>query len=210
MVRIFCNIIFVILLFPFCHKTKSIKMEKEYIQLKEIIYNYYPQNIFFGDPKYFDSIQFEKLQLICETPQKEPEYESFKNSLKVIFVDKYINDFSLLHDNHPSFSTRIAYQKEGDVIKYLVINVSLIAKRYFIYASEVNTLTGVTDPIFSSTDQQVKSMEKIVEDKIKIYFPEYEPLPNTLAFMKVPLVSTGKRELNNATIFDCLFSDHIW
>jgi hypothetical protein len=98
------------------------------------------------------------------------------------------------------------------LIREIMVNVSIIAPVYAIYISEKKYFNKryslpeiFFDPINNEYSEYYKTIEKIIDEIFN-----YHKIPSLLLNKTVPDVAVGNSFINESTIFNCLFTDHIW
>ncbi len=224
--------LFILLTFSSCEKNKmENKMEnKKYSILLDSIYKYYPKDIEPGSKKYFSSKEHMNLISVCEQQAGKEAFELLVENTQKVLKNLRVDNSSYVELTQPCFRMRVnTYTKDKYNFVDIVVNISLLVKQYSFYKASyhrkiVNQNFGdlqyledlqshqksaqITFDDFSPEEQEILNT---ISQHIKKRFPAYEETPKILVQAKIPELAhpaTGIK--GQGTIFDFIFTDHIW
>ncbi len=210
-------ILIILLLTSFSCKIPSSMNTDDYTQLLAVIHNYYPKNLFPGDDEYMSSPEYNRLVEICnKNIDNKKKLLLLKELQDTFHNENKIEDCSHLASTEPCFRFRIHSDTQENAYSDLVINISILTNKYIMYKILYKRVDfprkGIEHTIsFTNFSEDEKISIGKIEKKIRKIFPDYETMSELLLNKKIPDISPLSGGLpGEATVFDCLFSDHIW
>lgn len=190
-------------------------MEKGLISfegLKEIVYQYYPRNLYDMEPGYELTDEFNRLVEACSNAQhNDGLWKKFLELLAKEFPENEIEDCTQLFHRDPCYRCKINLAGTSNLYRSLVVHVSIIAPFGSVYISEITVENAkYSTPQISFlpiTSEDQECFARIGFNLKEIF--GYDLLPVELLTKVVPDVAVKNQLLNESTIFHCLFTDHI-
>ncbi|MDX2305589.1 MAG: hypothetical protein NW226_22460 [Microscillaceae bacterium] len=188
-------------------------MEEWKQKIIDRIYLFYPKNIIYGDPKYFESKEYIYYNKIKKTNTLSFEREKLYKELVAHFGSDKVDDFSLLMDT-PSLVFKIygpiTDKRDIDWVLYIstLTNRYIVCKNINLVGSKKGWDTYILGTKSIGNDD--KKVMNFVSNKIESILPDYEYLPSSFAKYKVSNIWTPTKEKGDVVVFDCLFTDNPW
>lgn len=190
-------------------------MKNMKLEIINIIYKYFPQNVVWGCNEYFNSQEFINYLNTVKLKKDSGFNNILFNELKIRLKHNSIKDwsnFELYNDIELKILLNQDIEYMDDDIELLkavhnnkneiIIYVSLISNFYYILY--LNTTIKNGDYYFN-TKEQNSFIENIIE-KLFIKY-NYKKLDKHIAQIIVPNIETELKQVGEVTVFDCLFND---
>lgn len=180
--------------------------------LREIVYQYYPRNLYDTEPGYELTDEFKNLVEACSNAQyNDGLWKGFLELLTKKFPENEIEDWTQLFHRDPCYRCKINLPGTPSIYRSLIVHVSIIAPFGAVYVSEITVINGrySTPQIsFLTTTSEDQECFARIGISLKEIF-SFDLLPVELLTKVVPDVAVKNQPLNESTIFHCFFTDHI-
>lgn len=177
----------------------------------DIIYHYYPKNIYASDLNYSYTPEITRLfKLLERTRQDDQTFEELKSKFSKEF-NQVLIDHSLSGVFCLSFMSDLYISNDWDInfYKLCAFNISVVSNYYCVYLTQIN-YQGANTLQTGPTTENERTFIDYVEKRILEFYPDYIPFPMENFNEKVPGVySGGRNPLEYATYFECLVTNHI-
>ncbi len=181
--------------------------------IKNTIYQYFPKNIYDTEPGYRDTTEFKNLMKVCQTAEKDNKlWNIFLKDISEEFKGCELEDYTQFFHFDRCYRCKINLPQEfKGVNRSLVIHVSILAPFTSVYLSEVRLKNGrYSQPEISFQSNRPEDNNYYSYALLSFQKQiQYEILDLKLVTAIIPDVAVGNQLLNEATVFHCLFTDHI-
>jgi hypothetical protein len=193
-------------------------------EVLNVIYEYYPKNVYFGSPEYNQSPQFIKLKKLRQKNLNNLNLgEDLKEALQVILKQYGIINWTdidssncyeyrvLLHKNQPILDDDIELiESLGGTRFDLYLFVSILNNYYYYFVSKSMFDFDLNKWGFENIQNYNKEIQCIV-DEISAFFATkgYEMIPKKIAETFVEDIDTEYIEKGKVKVFNCLFTELI-
>lgn len=177
----------------------------------DLIYSYYPRKIYTSQDSYFESEEFNRRSALCIANFKKENALNLGKFLKHSFRE-YNIEYIFIPTHGPCHSYRIHWLYADSISQTLVLSISLLGDYYCIYNSILDYKKSVKQPAISwdFNHEEQKLILASINDGLMNFFPGYQRVDKDFALTTVPDVFSSINSDKHATIFECLFSDHMW
>ena len=188
------------------------------------IYEYYPKNVSFDTEKYKNSNEYLNQLKKRKKAYRNLEYKyCIENNLRTVFKDYVVSDWTDLK-NYNCYEYRILLYKNqlilDDNIELmsalnnerldLFIFISVLEKYYYIQINKTEYKQKNNKWIFEVLKKYPENLKKeMLELKKGLFLEGYIELDDDIVRGEVPHIETELKNMGDARIFDCLFTDII-
>ena len=169
------------------------------MEIWQIIYNYYPQNIPSGYPEYESSNEYQNLQAILKNPPFRVLASSFEDWGSRKYGAKNFVNMTLFTWGNPAYHFRVDVERNN--WETYIIFISIISPYFYVYK---------WNDLWQEDDLSQDHVYLELVEKLQKIFPDHSELSPQNAKELVPNVSKGHKEIGETMVLHCLFTDHIY
>ena len=194
---------------------------KEYREIMESIYTYYPKNCSFEDKKYKATEEHMRYETILkDTKWREKISNKIYKIIQSIFISNYITKWT--NNEYPSIHYSVLLHKNQSILDDdeellailngkrldLELYVSLLDSYYYLYVIETLKASNKNEWKFNyyNADEFVgeEEMNLLTE---KLLIEGFSKIDRNIVHKIVPYIETELHYAGEVKIFHCLFSD---
>lgn len=176
------------------------------MDLTEIInqvYKFYPKNVTAFEEPYYSTDEY-KYQLLTTSNRRSEKWMTFLFEIRDLF---YAHDRS---DHEPSNRIVINILKDTHGFE-MVIHISLLVNYYSFYAKKyrwdkASGRSTFLEKINNDVFPEIEPEWKIILDKLKTHYPDYQIMPEEYSKVSLLDISTVNQDLGEVTIHHAVFA----